>query len=776
VRYVKDSPLELGHRAWQLRPPAPSLTVLVKGTFDPAAGDPAPFAAEPVPVTGEVFVEDDAQNAQRVPTDFALLKPRGECFVIGKAWAPGGRPTPTVACSFRVGSIEKSFVVFGDRRWTGSLVKSISQPEPFTSMDLSMDRAFGGRGHAQNPWGRGCVEIAGELPLPNLEQARALINAPNSRPDPVVLGPLPMVWPERAKLAGTYDQRYMRERWPWLPRDLDWRFFLEAPRDQQLADGFWRGDERIEIQNLHPEVPSIRSHLPGIAPRAFIDLTRPGQGPSFEEVSLKLDTVVWDAEIGKLILVWRGMVEVPSDTLDEVRHIYVHHEPLAGPFARPSAHQARMEALLGAEGAEEREAEGEPPPAFEVAPAIAQMPAAEERAEEEPEPTEEERELEAQLSAMSARLEAMGMKAPPADEPPPALPDPMALLEKLRASGAPIPPDLEEALRSLDTPEPEPEPRAEVPPESPPVLDGRALVLALIEQGQPLTKLDLTGADLSALNLERQDLSGNLMKNVSLAGAKLAGANLSGVVLSESELVRADLKGANLSGADLTRANLQWADLTDAVLEDATLEEARLVAARMAGVSAAGASFVRADLTEAVLAKGRFKEADFERARLDRADAREAIFESAVLEDATATGARFDHAVMTKARCAGLRAKEAHFGSIDAVDSFWERSDLTRANFALSKLTRADFTEAVVIAAEMDGCALRQARFDRAKAHSLKARKADLMEAMFDSADLSFADLRGASLFGAEFWRANTKDVQLHLANVTRTKLEGQGR
>ena len=42
------------------------------------------------------------------------------------------------------------------------------------------------------------------------------------------------------------------QRWPWLPQDFDWRFYLEAPSDQQLKEGFWRGDERIDVHNLHP--------------------------------------------------------------------------------------------------------------------------------------------------------------------------------------------------------------------------------------------------------------------------------------------------------------------------------------------------------------------------------------------------------------------------------------------------------------------------------------------------------------------------------------------
>lgn len=776
MRYVKDSPLELGFRVWQLRPPKPSLTLVVKGTFDAALGDPAPFAEEQVPASGEVYWDDDVEQSLRSPSDFALLKPRGECFVTGKAWAPGGQPLPMIACSFRIGPIEKSFAVFGDRRWTKGVVRRITDPEPFTEMELRMERAYGGPGFAPNPYGCGREERNGELRVPNLEQARDLIRSPTSRPDPVVVGPLPVGWPERMRYAGTYDARYMRERWPWLPHDFDWRFFLEAPRDQQLKEGFWRGDERLEVHNLHPTAPSIRTHLPGILPRVFLHITRPGAAKAFEEVPLKLDTVVWDGAIGKLLLTWRGLVEVPSETLEEIEHIFVAHDALGGPLRRPAELEARFRALLAEEENEEKEAEGETPPAVADSPEVDAESASAEADVGAPSP--EELELDAKMKELEEKLKAMGIAAPPEPaEPAPSAPsaDAKAMIEKLKASGVPVPPDLEQLAAELEQPEDEPQaPEAEpdATPESPPELSGRALVEARIAAGEPLTDLDLTGADLSAMTLSGLDLSGSILRQVSLVGAKLVGTQLVGCVLAESELVRAELGGANLSGADLHGANLQWADLLGATLEDADFENARLVGARLSEAKGARASFVGADLTQAVLVQGDFTEADFERAKLDRADLFEATLKDAMLENASAEGARFERAVMTKSRGAGLRAKEARFGSIDAEDSFWERAELSRADFSFARLTRADFTEAVLIGTEMDGCSMRQARFDRANAHSLCARKSDLMEASFESADLSYADLRGASCFGAEFWRAKTSEALFELTDLTRTKLE----
>jgi uncharacterized protein YjbI with pentapeptide repeats len=775
MKYVKDSPLELGFRVWQLRPPVPSLTVVVKGTFDAVAQGPARWAEPQVPATGELYWDDDAECSLRAPSDLTLFKSCGEWFVTGKAWTPGGRPATSVPCSFRLGAAEKSFAVIGDRRWVGELVPAMSEPEPFTEMELRMERAYGGPGYAPNPYGRGREPRGGEVELPNLEQPRDLVRAPSSAPEPVVTGPLPVTWPERARFGGTYDAKYMRERWPWLPSDLDWRFFLEAPPEQRI-EGFFAGNERFEAYNLHPTEPAVRSQLPCILPRLFLDWTPPGASePVFQELSLRLDTVVWDGAIGKLLLTWRGLIEVGTEALDEVRHLFVAHDPLAGPHRSASELQARFEALLRAEEDEEREAEGEPPPsegsAEEAAAAQDEdAPAEEERA---PEPTPEELELEASLAAMQEKLAAAGIKPPSEDAEAPPQPSLPELAERLRASGA-MTPELEEMLRELEAPEPEPDAEPEPPtPPSPPVLEGRALVEAAIAEGSPLIDLDLTGADLSSLDLSGRDLSGSILAKANLQGANLSRARLRGCKLAEADLVGANLVGADASGADFTAATLQWADLFEATVEDATFDQAQMKQARLERTQAARASFVEAFLTSAVMTQSDFREADFERATLAKIGAAGACFADATLEDADAEQALFDGALMTKVRASGLRAEAARFRRVDAEDSFWERARLSRADFSGSRLTRADFSDAVLIGASASACSMRGARFDRANAHSLGASTSDLMEACFESADLSYADLRGSNLFAAELWRAKTQHALLEGAELGRTKLEG---
>ncbi|HHH28739.1 MAG TPA: DUF2169 domain-containing protein, partial [Polyangiaceae bacterium] len=103
MRYVYDSPLQLGHLVWALRPPTRSLLVVVKGTFDPAAGSPAPFAEESVPPTGETFLDDDCLGPQVLPSDFAPMKPCGETMIVGTARCIGPTPRKQLECEFTLG-------------------------------------------------------------------------------------------------------------------------------------------------------------------------------------------------------------------------------------------------------------------------------------------------------------------------------------------------------------------------------------------------------------------------------------------------------------------------------------------------------------------------------------------------------------------------------------------------------------------------------------------------------------------------------------------------
>ena len=270
---MKDTPLELGWLTWQVRPPATSLVCVVKATFALVPKGPCPLAEIQDAVTGDLYWDDDPDRAVRYDSDLAISKPRAEWWVTGVWRAPTGRAVRHHVLTAEVAGQRKRLALIGDRFWRPGVGGGMTEPAPLTELPLSWERALGGPGFAANPGGTGIApderDEQRRVRLPNIEDPDALIGSADQRPRPAGLGPLARTRAERMKLTGTYDAAYMRERWPWYPTDFRWEHFLAAPRDQQ-REGFFRGDEVVELDGGLPELPAARCRLPGIAPRLFL--------------------------------------------------------------------------------------------------------------------------------------------------------------------------------------------------------------------------------------------------------------------------------------------------------------------------------------------------------------------------------------------------------------------------------------------------------------------------------------------------------------------------
>ncbi|WP_027192556.1 DUF2169 family type VI secretion system accessory protein [Fundidesulfovibrio putealis] len=270
--------------------------------------------------------------------DPGLAKPRAEVLLAGKCFAPDG-PGPTsrqaAQVSLTVGGKQKTLNVFGDRRWTmaGGTAVGISDPAPFTEMPLTWERAFGGATDARNPKGRGLPAKPGEAPelLPNVEYPGQLISSPKDAPEPASFLPRDVMHPERQKIAGTYDEAWKTQRWPYYPDDLDPDFFLNGPQDQWAKD-FFKGGEAIEIVNMHPKRQVIASRLPQFAVRLFLTRKKAPKAPpeedTFEEVTLRRDTLWLFPEVGKGVIVFRGAFATERDDMADLRYAYMATEAM----------------------------------------------------------------------------------------------------------------------------------------------------------------------------------------------------------------------------------------------------------------------------------------------------------------------------------------------------------------------------------------------------------------------------------------------------------------
>src|SRR5690606_17268108 len=101
---------------------------------------------------------------------------------------------------------------------------------------------------------------------------------------PMALGPIGRGWLPRLPLAGTYDEQWFADRFPFLPDDFDEGYYQSAPPDQQIV--YPSGGEEIELVNLTP-TGSLRFHLPKI--RLPIEFHRKGDEP--RRIEAPLDTI-----------------------------------------------------------------------------------------------------------------------------------------------------------------------------------------------------------------------------------------------------------------------------------------------------------------------------------------------------------------------------------------------------------------------------------------------------------------------------------------------------
>ena len=136
--------------------------------------------------------------------------------------------------------------------------------------------------------------------------------------------------PQRFRKQGTYDEKWQRERWPHFPDDMDYEFFNTAPEDQYLP-AYFRGDEAVEIQNMHPDMPVIQSRLPDRRIRCFVTRQKElhSEETVFEEVPTHIDTVWLFPGILRAVVVYRGTTEILDDEYADVRRVFLATEQRA---------------------------------------------------------------------------------------------------------------------------------------------------------------------------------------------------------------------------------------------------------------------------------------------------------------------------------------------------------------------------------------------------------------------------------------------------------------
>jgi hypothetical protein len=294
------------------------VVVVAKGTFlIPDDGSPAvlapPEAQVPL-VMADTFTGAPGFSAPVDEADFPLRKPRCDVLLKATAYASDGRAAAQVRVGVKLDGWSKVFDVVGERVWrqAGATIGP-SAPVPFLSMPITYDRAFGGTDdtdpeHADayrpNPVGRGFGLVrSGELlagrPLPNTEAANDPVKLPWGAYRPMSFGPVGRGWQPRLRWAGTYDQNWVDNVFPFLPADFDDRYHQAAPEDQQID--YPLGGEEVILVNLTPE-GRAKFRLPQMDVPIVV-FPRDGE---HEELRAVLDTIVIEPDLRRLMLSWRA--------------------------------------------------------------------------------------------------------------------------------------------------------------------------------------------------------------------------------------------------------------------------------------------------------------------------------------------------------------------------------------------------------------------------------------------------------------------------------------
>ena len=762
--------------------------------------------------------------------DDGLPKQNGEFLVWGSCFCPKSRPRMVCPVTVKVGSASKSLLVFGDRSWhrKAGIIRA-TDPEPFTAMPVVYENAFGGRDYALNPKGKGYAPVLAAddtvvHPLLNIEWPDRLVGSPEDRPEPAGFGPLDFTWPQRFEKAGTYDQKWFETRFPGFASDMDWTIFNAASPDQWVK-GFFKGDEPVTLENLHPEKSVLQSKLPGLAARVFVNLRADG-GETFLEVPTRLDTVCLFPNQEKGVVIFRAVTQIKEDDAEDVLHILAAGESLEEP--RPLEYyrqqfQKRIDKekgyLYALRDQDLLPPQPEPLPGIEAAPELADLGAGENLLRQNL-----RKRTEADLEAAREELRAKGLEPSlyipdslPPDEPfnvdhvEDLVREAEIQTKRARKEGERLIAQKEAELRDtltklgLDY--------DQVMLEARKMAGGRPKFKAaeakeqLLAAAEQVQALGVSNPELERL-LAAPDLDeklagvektlqesyqryghhfppvfpfgvdearqlGEAAEKDHRAGQSLEARDLTGADLSGMDLKKAGLRNAFLEGANLSGTNMSKADLSGAVLVRVKAAGVILSQASLQGVNLAQSDFSGArldggaDLTRATLAETNLTGANLTGARLGEAELTDAELAGVNFSQAVLAGALFQHKDLAGVCFRGADLSGAKFIGVDVSGLDFEGANLTSATFVNVKADRAVFTQANLHNFRGVGTtSMAAANFSSATMTGANLRGLNLEEACFREAVLEEADLSSAQLKGADLYRAKAKGIRMIRADL----------
>jgi hypothetical protein len=298
---------------------------VAKATFHVARGQAELDTQTPL----ELLLQDTPTPLGDLPRDdLPRCDAVFEVVLLGQAHAPGGAPCPRMRVSLAVGSARRELLVSGDRRWEKQRFRQRpSDPEPFTVMPLTWERAFGGTCAVEidresfvdlcdvrNPVGRGWDPALDAEPLarqmkspkgyprfdavrllPNVERPESPVTAWEDAPEPGCWAPVPTT-------SSVHALRVMQD----------------GPDGPQIGPGVYH---RAHPDWVLPRVPEAEAivDVQGVTDRGAWTFPLPRLGAQVDlhtdgttrTIVLAPQLLVLLPEESRCYLVFRGWIDVP---------------------------------------------------------------------------------------------------------------------------------------------------------------------------------------------------------------------------------------------------------------------------------------------------------------------------------------------------------------------------------------------------------------------------------------------------------------------------------
>jgi len=663
VPLLSEGQIETASLSSQLRPPQPSLTIIAKAVYE-LHTDGSLTPAKPDPCSGPRYRDDNPMASLLRDSDLAVFKGRCDVTLVGHAHS-GGKPVESMKVRLSVGDddnrFERELLVFGDRTWHPGATLDQIEAQPFVSVPLSYEKAYGGVGFVANPVGVGHnAKRDGPSCMPNVVESGEDLDTSHVA-TPSCFAPRPLAWRLALHGKATYDDDWLHNRWPHPPDDFDHTAYQSAPVQQQL--NHLSGGESFTLFGMHPDKPTIVGELPRQQVRAFLQKTDEA-GADFVSLAMNLDTVAFDLDNMQLELVWRGIVDVSDDIASDISSGFVvlldEDTELDMQTARKQ-HQAKLR--------ESGMVEQEPP--------------------EPPSPPSHNKPASPSSEQQSAMQQAVRAKM---------------------AAGLPLGPVLLPGadLSGFDFSEQN--------------LAGANLKGAILN-GCHFVGADLTLAQLSHADLTGAVLDSARLSNADLSDAKLGGASFAGALLDQVAFTRCQGDAtifrqasgdhtrfdagswcqANFEGSDLEDADFTGSKLDSAVFDRADLHRISLLEVRGENVSFVTAKLNGARADTAQLPHARFEGCDLSSSVWEDANLVGANFTSAVAVDSSFTQANCAHAQFDRASL-----QQCRFSKAQLVSATFVHANAMEASFDRADLTDADMTDANLYAASCHGAVTNQ--------------------------------------------------------------------